>query len=531
MASGPSRPNHLSEDHLEELSSTVRDWQFTHGSLLKAAPYSGKSYAYPIGVSLFPSNFPRRLFESALDLQRIFNQLYSAVANDGVWLYHMLRNQIMNDPASMAAILWNIHTNAISSGITQPVSLGIYRSDYMLHAPTPTDDMSLKQVEFNTYSVAGGSHSNLISQMHSHLAGTGAYQQDPSPLRPSLPANNTIEGIADALSLTHEHYCPVAPDGPSAVLFVVQPNNVNIADERPIEYALNDRQIRCFRVEFGGEIMARTSLDARKALLFHPIYAPEDPVEISVVYHRAGYNVEEYDAAGRACRLHLEVSRAIKCPSILGHLATLKMVQQQLTKRENLSRFMGDEEVETILAVCMPMYPLDDSKEGKKSKEIVRDGTQVKNHVLKPCLEGGGHNIFGGQIPGHLRQLRKEGNTGEDLVLMELIQPPDVRNVLMSPIQGGYSGSVVSELGVFGASMWRSTATRRSQKTDDQEYYEEEDGLREEEGDHSKEEDKERDENILLNRQIGFSFKTKRRSVKEMSVVKGYGCFDSPFLI
>ena len=166
MASALSRPNFVSEDHLEELSSTVRDWQFTHGSLLKAAPYGGKSYAYPVGVSLFPSNFPRHLFESALDLQCIFNKLYTAVATGGAWLYDVLRNQITNDPSSMAAILWDIHTNAISSGITQPVSLGIYRSDYMLHAPTLTKDMSLKQVEFNTYSVAGGSHSNLISQMH-----------------------------------------------------------------------------------------------------------------------------------------------------------------------------------------------------------------------------------------------------------------------------------------------------------------------------------------------------------------------------
>ena len=325
------------------------------------------------------------------------------------------------------------------------------------------------------------------------------------------------------MAIAHEHYHSVAPVGPLAVLFVVQPNNVNIADERPIEYALNNRRIRCFRVEFGSEVMARTSLSATKGLLFHPIYAPEDPVEISVVYHRAGYDVEEYDATGRACRLRLEISRAIKCPNVLGHLATLKVVQQQLTKREHLSRFLSDAEVEKVLAVCMPMYPLDDSTEGKRSKMIVKDGTRVKNHVLKPCLEGGGHNIFGEQIPAHLRQLRREGKSWEDLVLMELIQPPDVRNVLMSPVQGAYSGSVVSELGVFGASMWRSTTRRSSQGIDDQKNQEEEDArkAKKEEG----------DSNVLLNRQIGFSFKTKRSSVKEMSVVKGYGCFDSPFLI
>ena len=156
----------LSEEHLEEILNTVRDWQFIHGSLLKVPPRSGKTLAYPVGVSLFPSNFPKRLFESALNIQCIFNKLYTGVSHDEQWLYDVLHHQITADPTSMAAILWDIYTIAKSFGLTQPLHLGVFRSDYMLHAPDPSDPVSLKQVEFNTYSVAGGSHSNLISQMH-----------------------------------------------------------------------------------------------------------------------------------------------------------------------------------------------------------------------------------------------------------------------------------------------------------------------------------------------------------------------------
>ena len=52
----------------------------------------------------------------------------------------------------------------------QGLALGIFRSDYMSHVPSNQDDrpseLQLKQVEFNTYSVAGGVHSARISKMH-----------------------------------------------------------------------------------------------------------------------------------------------------------------------------------------------------------------------------------------------------------------------------------------------------------------------------------------------------------------------------
>ncbi|KAL8834216.1 MAG: hypothetical protein Q9170_003846, partial [Blastenia crenularia] len=158
----------LSGEQLEPLINDVLDWQYGHGSLLKIPPYSGEILARPIGVSLFPSRFPRDLFQRAKKLQVLFNKLYVSVARDTEWLTEALRDLIESD--TLVGTLWKIHEVVQREGSVQPLSLAIFRSDYMLHVthgstgqPLPPQ---LKQVELNTFSVAGGVHSSRISQMH-----------------------------------------------------------------------------------------------------------------------------------------------------------------------------------------------------------------------------------------------------------------------------------------------------------------------------------------------------------------------------
>jgi hypothetical protein len=52
----------------------------------------------------------------------------------------------------------------------QPLHLGLFRSDYMLHQATPDDSVSLKQVEFNTIAASGGGHSPHAAGMHRCVA-------------------------------------------------------------------------------------------------------------------------------------------------------------------------------------------------------------------------------------------------------------------------------------------------------------------------------------------------------------------------
>ena len=219
------------------------------------------------------------------------------------------------------------------------------------------------------------------------------------------------------------------------------------------------------------------------------------------MYLRAGIDAEEYNEQGFEARLLFARSRAINCPSILAHIAGFKKVQQALGKSEVLQHFgLSEQAMARILDITMPMYPLDDSNEGHRGQQLAMNPRSAINHVLKPSLEGGGHNIYGDVIPSFLDSVPFE--KWGSYVLMERIDPPTLENILLSPLQL-HAGAVASELGVFGICMWR----RHTDKDNP--------GCVE----------------TLTNVQSGWSFKTKAAHVDEMSVVKGFGCFDTPLLV
>ena len=172
-------------------------------------------------------------------------------------------------------------------------------------------------------------------------------------------------------------------------------------------------------------------------------------------------------------------------------------MQQKLGMPGVLERFLTTEEARRIRNTFMPIYPLDESEAGRKGRELALDRTKADKYILKPSLEGGGHNIYGSAIPEYLQTIPSD--LWQNYILMEKIEAPmDVHNSLIS-FRELYSGPVISELGIFGICSW------------------EEDGMG--------------GVKMVENRQGGFSFKTKAVGVDEMSVVKGYGCFDSPLLV
>lgn len=502
-------PPQLTDTQLEVLISNVRDWQITHGSLLKLVAIEDDItvLSHPVGVTAFPTIFPLELFNQALTLQKTYNKLYASIAEDEDWLYETLKDLIAIDPLTSA--LWGIHEEIKRVGPVQDLNFEIYRSDYMLHIDEASLKKTpvLKQVEFNTVSCAGGVHSNRVSAMHHYLHCSGAYQnvsqQSSAGFQASIefsaPKNRTLETIITGLEQAHSMYVPFTQNK-VCILMIVQPNNFNIADERPIEYGHWDKSIPTFRVEWGPDIFIHTHLAYDRTLHYHPPHKLQ-AMEVGVVYYRAGFQADEYDINGTKIRLRLEYSRAIKSPTILSHLTTFKKVQQTLALPGALERFLEPVESTLIRGTFAPMYPLDDSEAGNKGKNIAIEAETAKNHVIKPSLEGGGHNVYGADIPTYLEEIAVE--TWNTHILQEKIIPPKATNYLMSP-KGLYHGPVISELGVFGICLWRSDKGGNSSS-----------------------------KNVEMVKELEpcWSFKTKNAEVDEMSVVKGYGCFDSPALV
>ena len=365
-----------------------------------------------------------------------------------------------------------------------------------------------------------------------HMHRKGAYSHagpemtDRTINNESIPAEGTSDKVVYALSQAHSVYGSPKTEQSTTpgILFVVQPRNMNICDERPLEHALSCQSIPSFRVVFGDEVLACTHLTPTRELMYQSP-SMSSALEVAVVYMRAGYEPAEYTPSGYAARLLLERSRAIKCPSILCHLATFKKVQQELAVPGVLERFLPSDDAAAVTKTFMPMYPMDNSSTaGKKGRRLACNPVTAAKHVLKPSLEGGGNNIYDTNIPDHLDSIPEP--QWQSFILMEHINTPIQKSVLLTP-RGVYqdpnaeetskSASLpcdafslakplihrfgvptVSELGIFGTCMWIGKVDGALQ--------------------------------ILENAEAGWSFQTKPAGVNEMSVVKGYGCFDSPLL-
>lgn len=129
-------------------------------------------------------------------------------------------------------------------------------------------------------------------------------------------------------------------------------------------------------------------------------------------------------------------------------------------------------------------------------------GTAAK-YVLKPQREGGGNNIYGAKIPPFLKSLGDDERKWRAHILMELIEPPVVRNIIFR--NGAVRESeVVGELGIFGVCLWNTKRTEGHEKAKLQ---------------------------ILENFEAGWLLRTKGRESEEGGVAAGFGVIDSVCLV
>jgi glutathione synthase len=320
-----------------------------------------------------------------------------------------------------------------------------------------------------------------------------------------LPENTSTKSLALGIRTAFENYCKLGTKHNCCVLFLVQDPERNIFDQRHLEYELEtvDPMIPVFRLPFAS-ILANTSIadTATRELLYHPPHSPTTTYEAAVVYFRAGYGPQDYpDSSAWQARLHIERSRAIKCPSVLTQLAGAKKVQQVLAtpslspSSSILSRFLGSDHPFTtrLEKTFTNIFPLDLSQIGLSARKIALDPELCKGYVLKPQREGGGNNIYRSAIPPLLKSLPE--SHWKSYILMEIITPPPVHNMILR--NGNVEkGGVISELGIYGTCLWNHE---------------------------SKE--------VLFNQTAGYLLRTKGEKSEEGGVAAGFGAMDSCLLV
>ncbi|KAL6706696.1 Glutathione synthetase [Coniothyrium glycines] len=504
-------PPELTTEEEHYLLSTLKDWSIAHGLAVRPAPSFVQASQDPSGVlattapvTLFPSLFPRSCFEDGLAIQTAYNELYSAIARDEEWLQGIVEELLEVD--DFVARLWRTHLQVKEDGYVQELSLGLFRSDYMVHQDTTQSATvtGLKQVEFNTIASSFGGLSSQVSSLHRYLLSVDAY---PSSTAATLKADalqlsKSASSLSKGLAAAHKAYGSSSNGFPLCVLFVVQDPERNVFDQRHLEYALSENDgIRSFRLPF-GETLLHTKLSADKTLLYTPPNSPSNTFEVTTVYFRAGYSPEDYVKEDDwTARAHLEKSKAIKCPSILTHLAGCKKVQQVLAtpKSPHLKRFLPDEQIASkVLKTFAPIYPLDKSEAGNEARKLATETSSAARYVLKPQREGGGNNVYRKAIPPFLEKLPE--THWPAYILMEMIEPPPLENAIFrnGELQ---RGGVICELGVYGVCLWRSGDGHSQQGA------------------------------ILENWEAGYLLRTKGDQSEEGGVAAGFGAVDSCCLV
>ena len=362
---------------------------------------------------------------------------------------------------------------------------------------------------------------------YSHLQKCLAYPPDDLFDRDlaNLPISNSAIGLSAGLQKAHGHYansCNSLKTLPLCVTFIVQDPENNIFDQRFLEYQLVEDGFKVFRLPF-DEILERTFIpsdDPSRPLLYRPSHSLETLYEVTVVYYRAGYSPDEYksDESWKA-RLLIERSKAIKCPSVLTHLAGSKKVQQVLAtpSSKHLERFIPNpEDAKRIRKTFAAIYPMDGSPAGKIAKDLAMDEEKCKDYVLKPQREGGGNNIYREAIPPFLRNLGDERRF-RGYILMELIEPPQLKNTILRHGEIK-SGEVINELGIYGACVWDAKPISNAPTHSTYSSFAINGG-------------QQRHMIDMIDGNAGFLLRTKGRESEEGGIAAGFGALDSPCLV
>ncbi|XP_046544103.1 glutathione synthetase-like [Haliotis rubra] len=467
----------VDKNRLHEVLDKARDFALSTGISLKSVQgEEGSVLAECAPFTLFPSVVPRTCFQEAVDCMLDFNTLIHKVAHDHNFLEKALKNVLQVDDFTQG--LWKIYTQVREEGYTQPLSLGLFRNDFMLDVKD-LDNVQPKQVEFNTISASFAGLTTSTVLMHRFtLDMIGKHYS-----AEEVPDNDPALGLAHGMVKAWELYGRKQ----AVLLFVVSAAERNIFDQRALEF-------KAYSINRGVRVLRRTYLDIyNNASLTEDKRMIIDGEEVAVVYLRTGYEPDafpthkEWDA-----RLMLEHSLAIKCPSIQYQLAGTKKIQQELALPGSVEQFIKDPAaVKRIRATFVKQHSLDLGPEGDKGVELGK--TDPDMYVLKPQREGGGNNLYGDDIREFLEahQKSKERNA---YILMERIFPKAQKNYLLKPGIPFVLSDVISELGIYGVYIGSATEEK-------------------------------------MNTQCGHMLRTKVLGTDEGGICAGFAGLDTPFLV
>jgi len=342
-------------------------------------------------------------------------------------------------------------------------------------------------VEVNTIAVAFAGMSENIAKLHADAL--RRFHPDVECIAHGVQAlldNKPCQHFAEAISQAHQLYKESRScSGKAEVCFLVFDEDHLELDQILLETALLDRGVRSVRATLSSEGFSLCETETGNELWL-------GDVEISLVYFHTGYEPGQYTTDQHwEVRKLIEMSCAVKVPTVSMQLAGCKRVQEVLTHPSELRRFLRDEgEIHRVCEVFATQ--VDPSSAHPTATQAVASAREMPSEwVLKPQREGGGNNLYGEE----LREVLAKSTAAElsEFVLMRKIASPPIRSAVMCPA-GCEVHPVVGELGLFSALVMKGGVP-------------------------------------VLNATSGFLMRTKNAGVNEGGICAGVGILDMPLLI
>ncbi|KAL3088114.1 hypothetical protein niasHS_009400 [Heterodera schachtii] len=453
------------ENVLMERIRDAKDWALTNG-LTFPVPRSklkcdtcGKinesvvldDMAQFVPFTLYPSPFPRELFDQAIKVNKALLLMYfrASLPHNFEFLKELHKSVLAVSPSlrSNADQIESQH----KKGIRQPLMLICIRADYM--ASEEIDEKSnakkyvLKQIELNGGSIGGYGTPQPLTALHRRMLSNVGIDNSTSV----MPENQTSEMLATAIYRAWEEF-----GDPKAVILFVHPKirMFLLVEARAIQYAIErifegKPKPKCVFLTL-EEGIDRLKLNSDNFLILDGKFT----VAVSMARNATDdLTTKANFPVWRAIKL----SKAIQVWNTLFLLAHSKKVQQELSKPGVVEHFfrMSDEahlaaEVRRVMTKSWSIGA--DEEEAEKIIRMVKanpDNFVMKWNEVTPLKKGSKNVYFGDEIIAKLDSMdKKERDT---FFIMEKLRPMVVKNHFVRAHDKPLLNTDVNiELGVHG---------------------------------------------------------------------------------
>ena len=276
--------------------------------------------------------------------------------------------------------------------------LVVLRTDYMM------SKRDIKMVEFNTFSPGAHSYAEKMTKVHRHIQSKlGNFDFD-NMLRPKNDAATIVsKDMISACKFYSENRYSDKKVAPVA-LFIVDEDEWNIGCIYNHMNNLEKSKIQVIRASL-PELVDLAKFENENLYVFDK--------EIALVYFRTGYRPNHYTSEEVwKLREDIEISKAIKCPSLGFHLLTFKSVQLQLSDDTVLNKLceneMDRESIRSTFAF---------TRSALNQQAVEKAKAEPNKFILKEQSEGGSEILSGELLVEKLIEAKENDTLGNWLIM------------------------------------------------------------------------------------------------------------------